>query len=115
MQPDPYGPLAAELAKLGFTAQLRGADQLVVSTQQGPVWPDKGNSFWISHKGGSWYLCTWLPVCYRVPAAENIVALCSACMSCNESAMYRVPSDIVARFELQELDDREYDRLFAPN
>jgi hypothetical protein len=115
MQRDPYRLLTAELGKLGLTAQLRGADQLIVSVQQGPAWPDKGNGFWVSHKGGSWYICTWSPACDRVPPAKNIVALCSACMSFGESAMYRVPADIVARFELQEIDDREYHRLFAPS
>ena len=26
--------------------------------------------------------------------------------------MYRVPAEIVARFQLQEIDDRQYERLF---
>jgi hypothetical protein len=33
-------------------------------------------------------------------------------MAVGTSAMYRVPPDIVARFELQEIDDRQYERLF---
>ena len=38
----------------------------VISRQQGPVWPNRGNSFWLSNKEGVWYLCTWAPEVYRV-------------------------------------------------
>jgi len=33
-------------------------------------------------------------------------------MEVGKSAMYRVHPDIVARFELQEIDERQYERLF---
>ena len=112
MQADPYISLTKALATVGLTAQQSRPDQLIVSTQQGPVWPNTGNSFWLSHNQGIWYLSTWLPACYRVPANQDVVALCSACMAAAASAMYRVPPDIVARFELQEIDDRQYERLF---
>jgi len=103
--------LSQALARLGL-GQMQNEDQLVVSSQEGPVWPNRGNSFWLSHNEGLWYLSTWLPVCYRVPAGQDIVSLCSACMSASSSAMYRVPTDIVARYQLHEIDDREYERLF---
>jgi hypothetical protein len=92
---------------------MRGEDTLVVSCQRGPVWPDRGNSFWLSCKDNVWYLSTWLPVGYRIPGDQDIVALCAACMAGAESAMYRVPPPLVARFSLHELAETEYDRLFA--
>ena len=109
MQPDPYIALTEALAAVGLTAQRTRPDQLVISTQQGPVWPN----FWLSHSEGHWYLSTWLPAYYRVPADRDIVNLCSACMTAGSSAMYRVPPDTIARFQLQEIDDRQYERLFA--
>ena len=112
MQPDPYIALTEALGAVGLAGQRSRADQLIVSAQPGPVWPNRGNSFWLSYNQGLWYLSTWLPVCYRVPANKDIVALCSACMAIGSSAMYRVPPDIVARFQLQEIDDRQYERLF---
>jgi hypothetical protein len=33
-------------------------------------------------------------------------------MVAGNSAMYRVPPEIAARFELQEIDDRQYEELF---
>lgn len=33
-------------------------------------------------------------------------------MATNGSAMYRVPLEIVTRFGLQEIDDRQYEELF---
>ncbi len=112
MQPDPYIALADALAAAGLTAQRSRPDQLVVSTQQGPVWPNRGNSFWLSYNQGVWYLSTWLPACYRIPADQDIVGLCSACLAVGTSATYRLPPEIVARFQLQEIDDRQYERLF---
>jgi len=112
MQPDPYNALTDALAAAGLTAQRRRPDQLVVSAQAGPVWPNRGNSFWLSQNQGVWYLSTWLPACYRVPANQDIVRLCVACMEIGTSAMDRVPPEIEARFGLQEIDDQQYERLF---
>ena len=112
MPTDPYAELIDALAEAGFTAQQQRPDQLIISAQQGPVWPNHGNSFWMTHKEGSWFLSTWTPVCYQVPADQDMVALCCACMGVGTSAMYRVPAEIVARFGLREIDDRQYERLF---
>ena len=112
MQPDPYIALTKLLAAVGLTGQRNRPDQLIVTAQQGPVWPNKGNSFWLSYIQGLWYLSTWLPAYYRVPANQDVVGLCSACMAVEASAMSRVPADIVTRFQLQEIDERQYERLF---
>ena len=112
MQPDSYGAVTKALATLGLAGQMQREDQLVVSSQDGPVWPDRGNSFWLSRKQGTWYLSTWLPAGYRVPADQDLVALCSACMD-GPAAMYRVPREVVERFGLQELEENEYERLFS--
>jgi hypothetical protein len=111
MQPDSYDALAKALAEIGLVGRMQGKDQLIVSSQQGPVWPDRGNSFWLSRKQGAYYLSTWLPAGYRVPADQDLVALCLACMGV-PSAMYLVPHEVIERFGLQELDKKEYDLLF---
>jgi hypothetical protein len=112
MEQDPYISLIKALAVAGLVGQRTLPDQLIVSAQQGPVWPDRGNSFWLSHREGHWYLSTWLPVHYRVSANQNVVQLCSALMAVSASAMYQVPPELVKRFELQEIDDRQFEELF---
>lgn len=112
MQPDSYLALARELHAIGLTAQLMRAQQLVVSTQRGPVWPNAGNSFWLTLHRGTWCLGTWSPKYYRIPAAQDLVALCSACMAFGTSAMTRVPDDIVARFALEPISDDEFEQMF---
>src|SRR5260221_256963 len=112
MQPDSYDAVAKALAKHGLVGQMQREDQFVVSSQEGPVWPNRGNSFWLSRKQGTWYLSTWLPAGYRVPADHDLVALCSACMG-GPAAMYRVPREVIERFGLQELEENEYERLFS--
>jgi hypothetical protein len=109
---DPYESLKRALAGIGLTGQLQNPDQLLISRQEGPVWPERGNSFWVSHKQDVWYLGTWLPVCYKLPTDQDIVDLCAAFMSLGTSARYRVPPEIIERFGLQELDGQEYQLLF---
>lgn len=112
MSPDSYPSLISALNAAGLSGQQLRSDQLVVSVQRGPVWPDRGNSFWVSLQRGVWYLSTWLPACYRIPAGQEVAAVCSACMAVGGSAMYRVPDEIVVRFGLAELSDDEFARLF---
>jgi hypothetical protein len=112
MSAEPYQTLAGALAGVGLSAQYQNKDQLVVTSQVGPVWPNGGNSFWLSQKLGTWYLSTWSPVGYRIPPGQDLVGLCSACMSLGKGAMYRVPPDIAAQFGLQELSVEEYDQVF---
>ena len=75
MHPDSYTALTSALNAIDLTGQQMRPDQLVVSAQRGPVWPDRGNSFWLSHQNGTWYLSTWSPVCYRIPAGQDVVAV----------------------------------------
>jgi hypothetical protein len=100
------------LGRVGLVAQRNLPDQLIVSAQQGPVSPEGGNSFCVSYRAGLWYLSTWLPRHYRVPANQDIFALCSACIHSRTWAMYQVPPEIVDRFQLQEIDDRQYEEMF---
>ena len=112
---DSYISLSGALDAIGLSAQQTRPDQLIVSAQQGPVWPNRGNSFWLSLQGGTWLLCTWSPVCYRIPKDQDIVAVCSACMEFGTSAMYCVPEHIAARFHLKEISDEEFEKLFPEN
>src|SRR5687767_4707263 len=112
MRHDSYASLTVALAAIGLTGQQSGPHQLIVSAQRGPVWPDRGNSFWLSFQSGTWYLITWSPVCYCIPADRDVGELCSVCMKVGKSAMDRVPDEIVARFGLERISDDEFERLF---
>ena len=112
MSADGYSSLVSALKAVGLSGQRKRPDQLVVSSQDGPAWPDRGNSFCLSRQGATWYLSTWLPACCRVPAGQDVVALCLACMGFGASAMYRVPEEIASRFGLERISGAEFERLF---
>src|SRR5436853_3132794 len=44
-----YEQLATALLQDGIRCQFQAPEQLVVSAQVGEVWPDCGNSFWVTH------------------------------------------------------------------
>lgn len=108
---DPYADLTSALASDGIRCQFQAAGQLVISRQLGSIWPDRGNSFWVTHVEGCWYLFTWSPVGYRVTEAADCAAVCRACMAFGTSAMYRVPSEIAEPFGLIELSPDEMDAV----
>jgi len=104
---DPYQLLAAALAKDGIHCHFQDRGQLVISRQTGPVWPNRGNSFWVTHIKGCWHLFTWAPLGYRVPETADMVDLCRTCMRYGASAMPEVPLVIVQAFKLVKLSDAE--------
>lgn len=109
---DPYKTLAAALANNGIRCQFQTAGQMVVSRQVGPIWPNQGNSFWVTNVEGSWCLFTWAPIGYRVPATTDVAALCRVCMSVGDSAMFKVPNKIVDEFGLVELSEMDAKLIF---
>jgi hypothetical protein len=110
-----YDPLIATLAKRSIEAYFQSSDQLVLSTQKGPVMPFGGNSFWISLKQGCWYLSTWAPVCYEVPPATDLPSLCAEFAAFGRCALAVVPKALVDKYCLRELDENEFDRVFEEN
>jgi hypothetical protein len=108
-----YRPLIEELRASSIAVYFQSPDQLVVSRQQGAVLPSNGNSFWLSHKEGSWYLGTWAPTCYRVPDEADLVRLCVEFAEHGRSAQPRVPPLLVESFHLVELSDEQAERLLG--
>jgi hypothetical protein len=104
---DCYEKLSAALALDGICGQLLSPTQLVVSRQVGPVWPNRGNSFWVTSVKERWYLFTWAPLGYCLPESGDVVALCRACVDYGISAMARVPPEIMQEFGLIELSEDE--------
>jgi hypothetical protein len=108
-----YAPLIAALVDRSISVYFQNPDQLVISTQRGPAFPFAGNSFWVSCKGGRWYLCTWAPVCYELPANADCAALCAAFVTRGRCAQTFVPPDLVQKYGLRQLEGDEFDRLFS--
>src|SRR5438874_1023997 len=102
-----YKPVVDGLHQHSMWTYFRNPDQLVVSRQPGPAWPSGGNSFWVSRQQGQWYLGTWAPVCSRVPAEADLVALCAEFVGRGKWAQASVPADLVERYHLVELSSPE--------
>ncbi len=108
----PYCEIRSALLEFGIQCQVNGRHQISVSAQRGPIWPDGGNSFWITRATGAWRLFTWSPVGYRVPEDADLVALCRRCMALGTTAMYRVPPEVCEEFGLVEMDDAAADVVY---
>jgi hypothetical protein len=106
------GSLVEGLHGRSIHTHFQGPGQLVVSRQQGPAWPSAGNSFWIGRVQGQWYLCTWVPVCYQVPASAALVSLCTDFADRGTCAQDAVPVDLVEGYGLAELTE-EVGKLFG--
>jgi hypothetical protein len=109
----PYAEIQTSLKQSGISCGVNGRHQITVSVQDHEIWPDAGNSFWITCASGDWHLFTWTPVGYQIPSGTDIAELCRRCIAVGERAMYRVPDDILDEFRLTEMDDDEADSVFA--
>ena len=109
---DPYQLLAAALAMDGIRCQFQARGQLVISGQVGPIWPNRGNSFWVTHSEGHWHLFTWVPIGYRVSYSTDMAALCRTCMGYGAIAMGQAPPHIIKAFGLVELSEDEAEAVY---
>lgn len=106
-----YADLQQSLAADGIRCQFRTPGQFVISRQVGPIWPDRGNSFWVTYAGGNWNLFTWAPVGYRLPEPARIAELCRAFMGSSDHVA-GVPDALVVAFGLVELSHEEVDAVY---
>lgn len=107
-----YSELERLLGADGIRCHFQSPGQFVISTQVGPVWPDYGNSFWVTHAGGKWHLFTWAPVGYLLPDPTHIADLCRALMNSSDRASSVVPASIVSAFGLSEVSDDEAEGIY---
>jgi|SRR5271170_3834759 len=107
-----YAELEQSLAPDGIRCQFQTQGQFVVSRQVGPIWPDRGNSFWVTHAGGNWNLFTWAPCGYRLADSGRVAELCRTFMASGDSAQFMVPEVIVKEFGLTELSDEEAEAIY---
>lgn len=96
----------------GLSSYRQHGRQIVISRQRGPAWPDRGNSFWICRLDGDWYLGTWGPSHYQVPAATSVIDLAEAFVHVGESAQTQVPAELIVRFGLTPIGYDEFERLW---
>jgi hypothetical protein len=110
---DEYERLADRLAVDGIRCHHQSPDQLVISRQEEPVWPDDGNSFWVTRAGGEWHLFTWTQKAYSIPETADVASICRTCIAHGNSAMYAVPAELQERLGLREVDEDEMACIFA--
>src|SRR5947209_164613 len=103
---DPYTLLADALASRSIRTYFQTEGQVVVSYQADPAWPNRGNSFWVTHTGGCWYVCTWVPVRYRVPATADIVEVCADFVARGTQVQPVIPEDLVLKHGLTRLREQ---------
>lgn len=91
-----YADVIRRLSDAGISAEFHQPDQLVLPSR-----------IWITWSNG-WYISTWVPACYRVPADADVVAICTECLAFPAgSPWYTIPAEILARYALERITDAE--------
>lgn len=109
---EPYRVLVRAIQVAPIVCSFMRPHQLVVSTQTGPVLPNAGNSFWVTHATGKWSIFTWSPVGYAIAEEAEFPRFCQICAMMGPSAMYVVPDELIEKFGLRQLSDAEAERVF---
>ena len=79
---------------------------MMVIANETPAFPTS-NTFWVTFRKESWFIVTWLPAPYRVPAAQDISVICESVFKSSATAIYTIAPELVERFGLRRLTDDE--------
>jgi hypothetical protein len=82
---------------------------LVISNAN-PALP-ASNSFWCTFKDARWYIGTWLPAIYQLPASLEISAACEHVFRSSTTAIYTIDRNLADRLSLRRLNDQEIEVL----
>jgi hypothetical protein len=104
-----YAELAKRLEGKGIGSYFQNSEMLVVSNQN-PAMPDS-NTFWVTNRGGQWYLSTWMPAVYQVPKDRDVVEICEIVFRSSEKALYTIDAPIALDLNLRLLSDDEATEL----
>lgn len=115
MTTERYDELLAELGAAGLHAH--GVEvhdswhRVCVASQRLPNGGLTGNSFWLSCLSTGWHLGTWGGSIYRLPDANQIVALCIRWLSRNPAkTLPDFDEHLRHEFGLLAISDEEFER-----
>lgn len=100
-----YLELEQSLLAKGIGSYLQNPDLLVVSNVN-PAMPNS-NCFWVTNKGGEWFLGTWLPAVYQIPTKKNLSEICEAVFNSAQKAIFEVNETLAAKLNLRRLAETE--------
>ena len=106
-----YDDLIACLERKGITSFFQNPNHLVIAAEV-PNFPSS-NSFWVTIHRGHWHLGTWSPRVYRVPTDQDMCELCADVLRSSETAIYSVAQNLILRFKLEELREKEVDEIMG--
>jgi len=95
-----YDAIIKRLRANGIRAEFQRPHQLVLSGRLWITW------------NGQWYVSTWTPAPYPVPAEGDVIAICKACLNWPDGdPWYVIPPPICERFGLIRMDYGDFDRV----
>jgi len=108
-----YVDLADYLQGEGIKSYMQNPDLIVISNNY-PALPSS-NCFWAALRDNVWYVGTWLPAVYQVPAETNVGVVCKRVYESSSRAIYSIDADLATNLRLRELDEQEMERLGFAN
>jgi hypothetical protein len=111
MPEEDYIPIKEAVEHAGFFTTFRpdeGGEWIVLASRRtdGRL---HGNSIRVSVRGGKCFLSTWVPIFYRLAVEQELPAVCLDCLRSTRSILGAIPPEIVARYQLVEVSEAEYD------
>lgn len=108
-----YDPLKRAVEASGFftTYQpiLTPGDRIVLASKQFENGLT-GVSCWVAKRGSAWYVATWAPHIYRVPAEASIESLAVEVLRTGSGTPWDLPASIKSKYGLVEVSNEEFDR-----
>lgn len=93
----------------GIGSYYQSQDRFVVSSTN-PALPSS-NCFWVARRHNAWYIGTWLPAIYEVPADENVCKACELVFRSSATAIYTIEASVAELLRLRRLGEEEIQGL----
>jgi hypothetical protein len=94
-----YDSVVERLTAKGIRAAFHRPHQLVLPRR-----------IWITWNG-QWFVSTWTPAVYPVPAGVDVVAVCEECLAWPDDPFYEIPEAICHRYGLCRMNQADFDRV----
>ncbi|MCI0541163.1 MAG: hypothetical protein L0Z50_38665 [Verrucomicrobiales bacterium] len=104
--------LITRLKEQGVVAYPQSDSHVVIATSNPPL-PDSGGTFWLTQKASNWFVGTWSPRAYSIPADKDIVELSLALLRVSKVAVSRIPNEFAVEWQLTELSDSAASEVLA--
>jgi hypothetical protein len=113
-----YTDIQTGIELKGFHTTLRndssGDYNLICASHKTDEGYLRGSSFWIwfCKETNEWFLGTWAPCYYLIPAPSRLIDICIECLLSSDCVLFELPESITNKYQLTVFPESDFNLLY---